>query len=83
MLLLKTQRFNNIHTLNPFQLTCVTSHMDLETTGLVICLVTAWEGAAELTCFFEVSAVVGVEGTEGDEGLLTTCIEHEGIVSRQ
>ena len=47
--------------------------MDFETTGLVIRLVTAWEGAGEVARFSEVSAIVGEQGTEGDEGLLTAC----------
>lgn len=45
--------------------------MDFETTGLVIRLVTAWVGAGEVARFSEVSAIVGEQGTEGDEGLLT------------
>lgn len=45
--------------------------MDFETTGLVIRLVTAWVGAGEVACFSEMSAIVGEQGTEGDEGFLT------------
>lgn len=55
------------------QFTSVTSHMDLEATGLVICLVTAWVGAHEVARFSEVSAIVGEQSTEGDEGFFTAC----------
>lgn len=54
-------------------LTSVTSHVNLEATGLVISLVAAWVSADEVARFSEVSAIVGEEGTEGDEGLLTAC----------
>lgn len=47
--------------------------MDLEATGLVICLVTAWVGAHEVARFSEVSAIVGEQSTEGDEGFFTAC----------
>lgn len=56
--------------------------MDFETTGLVIHLVTAWVGAGELARFSEVSAIVGEQGTEGDEGLLTAC-EGRGVSFNQ
>lgn len=46
--------------------------MDLETTGLVVRLITAWVSAGEVACFSEVGSIVGEEGTEGDEGFLTT-----------
>lgn len=55
------------------QLTGVTSHVDFETTGLVIGLVTARVGAGEMARFSEVSAIVREQGTEGDEGFLTAC----------
>lgn len=51
----------------------MTSHVDFETTGLVIRLVAAWVGAGEVACFSEVSAIVGEQGTEGDEGFFTAC----------
>lgn len=51
-------------------LTRMTSHMDFETAGFVIRLVAAWVGAGEVTRFPEVSAIVGEQGTEGDEGFL-------------
>lgn len=56
------------------QFTRVTPHVDLETTGLIIGLVTAWVGAHEVASFSEVSAIVGEQSTEGDEGFLTACI---------
>lgn len=43
----------------------------LEAISLVIGLITAREGAGEVASFSEVCAVMGEEGTEGDEGLLT------------
>lgn len=49
----------------------MTPHVDLETTGLIIGLVTAWVGAHEVASFSEVSAIVGEQSTEGDEGFLT------------
>lgn len=52
----------------------MTPHVDLETTGLIIGLVTAWVGAHEVASFSEVSAIVGEQSTEGDEGFLTACI---------
>lgn len=51
----------------------MTSHMDFETAGFVIRLVAAWVGAGEVTRFPEVSAIVGEQGTEGDEGFLAAC----------
>jgi hypothetical protein len=48
------------------------AHVDLEAAGLVIALVTAWIGAGKLARLAEVCAVVGEQGTVGDEGLLTT-----------
>lgn len=56
----------------------MTSHVDFETTGLVICLVAAWVGAGEVACFSEVSAIVGEQGTEGDEGFFTACTGQMG-----
>lgn len=49
----------------------MTSHVNLEATGFVVHLVTAWVGTWELACFSEVSPIVREEGTEGDEGFLT------------
>lgn len=49
--------------------------MNLEATGLVVRLVAAWVGAGEMACFSEVSAIVGEEGTEGDERFLTAWTE--------
>ena len=54
-------------------LTRVTPHVDLEATGLVVRLIAAWVGAGEVACFSEVSAIMGEEGTEGDERFLTAC----------
>lgn len=54
-------------------LTGVTPHVDLEATGLVVCLIAARVGAGEVARFSEVSAIVGEEGTKGDEGFLTAC----------
>lgn len=48
----------------------MTPHVDLEATGLVIRLIAAGEGAGEVARFSEVSAIVGEEGTEGDECFL-------------
>lgn len=45
--------------------------MDLEATGFVISLITAWVGAGEVASFSKVSAIMGEQGTEGDEGFLT------------
>lgn len=58
--------------------TCVTSRVDLETTGFVIDLATARVRAGEVTRFSEVSAIVGEEGTEGDESFFTACTEQRG-----
>jgi len=55
------------------RLTGVTSHVDFETTGLVVRLVAAREAASEVARFSEVSAIVGEQGTEGDEGFFTAC----------
>lgn len=51
----------------------MTSHVDFKTTGLVIRLVAAWVGAGEVARFSEVCAIVGEQGTEGDEGFFTAC----------
>lgn len=50
----------------------MTTKMDLKAAGLVIALVTAWVCTGELACLSEVCSVVGEQGTEGDEGLLTS-----------
>lgn len=50
----------------------MTTEVDFKTAGLVITLVTAWIGTRELASFPEMSSVVGEQGTEGDEGLLTS-----------
>lgn len=52
--------------------------MDFEATCLVIRLVAAWVGASEVARFPEVSAIVGEQGTEGDEGFLTACTGQRG-----
>lgn len=52
-------------------LTSVTSHMDFETTGLVVHLVAAWVCAGKVARFSEVSAIMREQSTEGDEGFLT------------
>lgn len=57
----------------------MTSHVNLEATGFVVHLVTAWVGTWELACFSEVSPIVREEGTEGDEGFLTACTEEDSI----
>lgn len=59
-------------------LTCVTPRVDLETTGFVVDLATARVRAGEVTCFSEVSAIVGEEGTEGDESFFTACTGQRG-----
>lgn len=59
------------------QLTCVTPHVNFQAAGLIVGLVAAWVGAAELARFSEVSAIVWEEGTEGDEGFLAACIGEE------
>ena len=48
----------------------MTPQVDLEPTGLVVQLAAARVGTGEVARFPEVGAVVGEEGTEGDEGLL-------------
>lgn len=53
----------------------MTSHVDLEAAGLVVGLIAARIGASEVTRFSEVSAIVGEECAEGDEGFLTACWE--------
>lgn len=52
--------------------------MDFQTAGLVVRLVTAWVVAGEVARFSEVSAIVGEQGTEGDEGFLTACTGQRG-----
>ena len=49
----------------------MTPQVDLEAAGLVVHLITAGVGAGEVASLSEVCAVVGEQGTEGDEGLLT------------
>lgn len=53
----------------------MTPQVNLEAAGLVICLVAAGVGAGEVARLSEVSAVVGEQGAEGDEGFLTAWTE--------
>lgn len=50
----------------------MTTEVYFKPAGLVISLVTARIGAGELSHFSEVSSVVGEQGAESDEGLLTS-----------
>ncbi len=50
----------------------MTAEVYFEPTGFVISLVTARIGASEMSHFSEVGPVVGEQGTESDEGLLTS-----------
>lgn len=52
--------------------TCVAAEVYFEPTGLVISLITAGVCAGELSHFSEVGPVVGEQGAESDEGLLTS-----------
>lgn len=54
--------------------------MDFKPAGLVIALITAWVCTGELACLSEVGPVVGEQGTEGDEGLLTSWEEKHTLV---
>lgn len=57
--------------------TRVTAKVNFKATGLVIAFLTAWVGTGELARLSEMGPVVGEQGTEGDEGLLTSCgVEH-------
>lgn len=52
--------------------TSVAPQVDFEAAGLVVCLLTAREVAGKVACFSEVSAIVGEQGTKGQESLFTT-----------
>lgn len=51
----------------------MTSHVDLQTTGLVVNLPTTWVSACVMATFPEVGPIVGKQGTKGDEGFFTAC----------
>lgn len=52
--------------------TCVTTKVYFEATGLVISLITARVSAGKLAHFSKMGSVVGEQGAEGDESLLTS-----------
>lgn len=54
-------------------LTCVTPHVDLQTTGLVVNLPAARVRACVVATFPEMGPVVGEQGTKGDESFFTAC----------
>lgn len=67
-------------------LTCVTPHVDLQTTGLVVNFPAARVRARVVATFPEVGAIVGEQGAKGDEGLFTACRtqkKKESVVTHQ
>lgn len=68
------------------KLTCVTPHVDLQTTGLVVNLPAVRVCACVVATFPEVGPIVGEQGTKGDEGFFTACRtqnKKESAVSHQ
>lgn len=61
-----------LYQVSAYLFTCVTAEVYFEPTGFVISLVTARIGTSEMSHFSEVGPVVGEQGTESDEGLLTS-----------
>lgn len=68
------------------KITCVTPHVDLQTTGFVVNLPAARVRACVVATFPEVGPIVGEQGTKGDEGFFTACktqTNKESVVKHQ